>query len=173
MAEGSLEFEPNAGSCRRLSEATDDCHIITVTAKWVETKRVYLGAPETEGRHDMQTKEMPTVRPKRSARPAACFEHFDNLQVAGKPVAVDGIEQQDISVATQAGITVKELGLRRREQSLSRCNRTSVARGDGGEGLEIERVTNVLKPPEPQGASMSAASMLLVGVYEYIASTAR
>ena len=42
---------------------------------------------------------------------------------------------------------VEELGLRRREQSFSRSNRTSVARGDGGEGFKIERVTNVLKPP--------------------------
>jgi hypothetical protein len=41
---------------------------------------------------------------------------------------------------------VEELGLRRREQSFSRSNRTSVARGDG-EGFKIERVTNVLKPP--------------------------
>ena len=107
--------------------------------------------PETEGRCDVQTEEMPTVRPKRSPRPAARFEHFDNLEVAGKPIAVDRIEQQDIAVAPQAGIPVEELGLRRGEQSFSRCNRTSVARGDGAEGFEIEWVTNVLKPPEPQG----------------------
>ena len=164
VAEVSLQFEPNAGSCRRLSEAIDDCHIITVTAKWLETKRVYLGAPEAEGRCDMQTEEMTTVRPKCSPRPAARFEHFDNLKVAGKPIAVDGIEQEDVPVSPQARIAVEELGLRRREQRFSRRNRTRVARGDGAEGFEIERVTNVLKPPEPQGASMSAASMLLVGV---------
>lgn len=67
----------------------------------------------------MQTEEMPTVRPKCSPRPAARFEHLDNLQVAGKPVAVDGIERQDISVAPETGIPVEELGLRRGEQRFS------------------------------------------------------
>ena len=58
---------------------------------------------------------------------------------------MDGIEQQDIAVAPQAGIPVEELGLCRGEQSFSRCNRTSVARGDGAEGFEIERVTKQSK----------------------------
>jgi hypothetical protein len=102
VSEASLQFEPNAGNRRRFCRANDDPHIIAVTAEWLEATRVYLGAPEAEGRYDMQTKEMPTVRPKCSPRPAARLEHFDNLQVAGKPVAVDGIEQQDISVAPQA-----------------------------------------------------------------------
>jgi hypothetical protein len=34
-----------------------------------------------------------------SPGPAASLEHFQNLQVTGQPIAVDGIEQQDISVA--------------------------------------------------------------------------
>ena len=36
-----------------------------VTAERLDAKRVYLGAPEAEGRYDMQTGEMPTVRPKK------------------------------------------------------------------------------------------------------------
>ena len=96
--------------CREPSavlSVNDDPHNVAVTAERLEAKRVYLGAPEAEGRCDMQTEEMPTVRPKCSPRPAARFEHFDNLKVAGKPVAVDGIEQQDIAVAPQAGTAVK------------------------------------------------------------------
>jgi hypothetical protein len=142
-SKASLQFEPNAGNRRRCCRANDDPHIIAVTAEWLEAKRVYLGAPEAEGRCDVGTEEMPTVRPKCSPRPVARFEHFDNLQIAGKPIALDGIEQQDIAVAPQAVIPAEELGLRRGEQSFSRCrcNRTSVARGNGAEGFEIERVT--------------------------------
>src|SRR5215831_6628293 len=117
VSEASLQFEPNAGNRRRFCRANDDPHIIAVTAEWLEAKRVYLGAPEAEGRCDVQTEEVPTVRPKCSPRPAPRFEHFDNLQVAGKPIAVDRIEQQDIAVAPQAGIPVEELGLRRGDRA--------------------------------------------------------
>jgi len=115
VSEASLQFKPNAGNRRRCCRANDDPHIIAVTAEWLEAKRVYLGAPEAEGRCDMQTEEMTTVRPKCSPRPAARFEHFDNLKVAGKPIAVNRIEQQDIAVAPQTGIPIEELGLRRGE----------------------------------------------------------
>src|SRR5215469_426 len=82
-SEASLKFEPNAGNCRRFGGANHNRHSIAVTAEWLEAKRVYLGAPEAKGRHDMQTEEMPTVWPERAARPAARLEHFHNLQVAG------------------------------------------------------------------------------------------
>jgi len=116
----------------------------------------------------MQTEEMPAVWPECSPRPAARLERFHNLKVAGKPIAVDGIEQEDVPVSPQARIAVEELGLRRREQRFSRRNRTRVARGDGAEGFEIERVTNVLKPPEPQrreGLGRLEAAGRRLGIY--------
>ena len=77
---------------------------------------------------------------------------FDPVHCYGLPGYLEIIEVLEaVTGAPQAGIAVEELGLRRREQSFSRCNRTRVARGDRAEGFEIERVTNVLKPPEPQG----------------------
>src|SRR5215468_9084428 len=45
---------------------------------------------------------------------------------------------------------VEQPGLRRREQRLSGRDRTGVAGSDGAEGVEIERVADVLKPPEPE-----------------------
>jgi hypothetical protein len=65
VSEASLQFEPNAGIRRRFCRANDHPHIIAVTAERLDAKRVYLGAPEAEGRYDMQTGEMPTVRPKK------------------------------------------------------------------------------------------------------------
>jgi hypothetical protein len=88
---------------------------------------------------------MPTVRPKCSPRPAARFERFDNLKVAGKPIAVDGIEQQDIAVAPQTGIPIEELGLRRGEQSFSRCEPF------GGYGDDMRVVVGATEPPTVPG----------------------
>src|SRR6516165_4309148 len=48
-------------------------------------------------------------------------------------------------------MSVEEPGLRRREQRLSRRDRTGVAGGDDAEGVEIERVADILEPPEPEG----------------------
>src|SRR5215468_369816 len=45
---------------------------------------------------------------------------------------------------------VEQPGLRRRKQRLSGRDRTGVAGSDGAEGVEIERVADVLKPPEPE-----------------------
>ena len=50
VSQASLQFKPNAGNRRRCRRANDDPHIIAVTAEWLEAKRVYLGAPEAEGR---------------------------------------------------------------------------------------------------------------------------
>jgi hypothetical protein len=48
VAKASLQFEPNAGNCRRFCGASDDHHIIVVTAEWLEAKRVYLGAAKAD-----------------------------------------------------------------------------------------------------------------------------
>src|SRR6516165_2187356 len=93
---------------------------------------------------------MSAMRPERPPWPAAGFERLHDVQVSGQPIAVDRIEQQDVTVAPQAGVPVEEPGLRRREQRLSRRDRAGVAGGDGADGVEIERVADILEPPEPK-----------------------
>jgi len=46
VSEASLQFEPDAGNYWRFYSPNEHGHIIAVTAKWLETKRVYLGAAE-------------------------------------------------------------------------------------------------------------------------------
>ena len=164
MPEASLQFEPDTGNHRRFRGAGDDRRIIAVAGERLEAERVYLGAAEGEGGHHMQTEEMPAVRPERPPRPAAGLERRHDVQVSGKPIAVDRIEQQDVTIAPQAGMSVEEPGLRRREQRLSRRDRTGVA------GMTAPRVSKSRgsqissNHQSPNGASAAAASRPLVAV---------
>jgi len=92
----------------------NDC-IVAVAAEGLETERVDLGAAESESGYDMPAEEMAAMRPERRARPAALFQQLDNLQVAGQAIAMDGIEKEDVSAATQSAVPVEHIGLCRGE----------------------------------------------------------
>jgi hypothetical protein len=59
VAKASLQFEPNAGTSRRFCSASDDHHIIAVTAEWLEAKRVYLGAAQPRAATTCRQKRCP------------------------------------------------------------------------------------------------------------------
>ena len=94
---------------------------------------------------------MAAVRPEGPARPPPLLQAPDDVQVSGNPVAVDGIEQEDVPVAPQPPVPIEEPGLRRGEERLARRDRMRVARRDGRVRLEVERIADVLEPPQAVG----------------------
>jgi len=108
-------FKTDARNLRRGRDALRNDRIIPIAAEGLETKRVDLGTAEPKRGDDVEAKEMAAMRPERRARPAALFEHLDNLQVARQAVTMDGIEKEDVSVTTQSAVPIEQIGLCRGE----------------------------------------------------------
>ena len=104
-------LETDTGDLRRGRDALRNNRIVVVAAEGLKTKRVDFGAPEAKSGDHVQAEEMATMRPERRTRPAPLLQQFDELQVAGQPVAMNGIEEEDISVAAQAAVPVEQIGL--------------------------------------------------------------
>jgi hypothetical protein len=108
-------FKTDARDLRRDRDTFRNDRIVAIAAEGLETERVDFGAAEPESGYDMQAKEMAAMRPERSARPAALFQHLDDLQVARQAVAMDRIENEDVSAAAQSAMPVEQIGLCRGE----------------------------------------------------------
>jgi hypothetical protein len=126
--------------------------------EWVEGQRGDLGAAEAEGRDEVLAEQVAAVRPKGAPGPPGCRERVDDPQVAGQAVAVHRIEQQDVAGGPQARVLVEQCRLGRGEQCLTRCDRGVVASGDIGVGSEIQRVADVLEPPQPEARQLGGRS---------------
>ena len=97
-------FKTDARDLRRGRDALRNDLIVPIAAEGLETERVDLGTAEPKRGDDVEAKEMAAMRPEPRARPAALFEHLDNLQVARQAVTMDGIEKEDVSVTTQSAV---------------------------------------------------------------------
>src|SRR6516165_7624407 len=143
-------FETDARDLRRGRDALRNDLIVPIAAEGLETERVDLGTAEPKRGDDVEAKEMAAMRPERRARPAALFEHLDNLQVARQAVTMDGIEKEDVSVTTQSAVPIEQIGLCRGEQRFAGGDRRGIAPCDCGEGFEIQRIADIFEPPEPE-----------------------
>src|SRR5262249_46973621 len=104
-------FKTHARGPRWSRDTLGNDRIVAVASEGLETERVDFGAPEVKSGRHVQAKEMATMRPERSARPTPRLQHFEELQVTGQPVAMNGIEEEDISVAAQPAVPVEQVGL--------------------------------------------------------------
>src|SRR6516165_703684 len=90
---------------RDLRRGRDALRIVPIAAEGLETERVDLGTAEPKRGDDVEAKEMTPMRPERRARPAALFEHLDNLHV---------LQPEVVEVFRRAGVDLRavELGVR-------------------------------------------------------------
>src|SRR5215469_8889890 len=93
---------------------------------------------------------MSPMRPKSGARPSTSFEMSDDLKVAGDAVTMGGIEKENVAVGAEPAVAIEQLRLGRRKQRLTGGDGTGVILSDGRQRLEIERIANILEPPEAQ-----------------------
>jgi hypothetical protein len=63
---------------------------------------------------------------------------------------MDRIKNQDISVAAQSAMPVEQVGLGRREERFACGDRGRVAPRYCGDRFEVQRIANVLEPPQPE-----------------------
>ncbi|AOZ01591.1 hypothetical protein BKK81_19550 [Cupriavidus sp. USMAHM13] len=83
------------------------------------------------------------------ARPAAGGEEgVEDAQVARQAVAVRRVEHQHAVRAAQAAVAVEQVSLGVREEGLAGGDGMRVTRGHSGLGVKVERVAEVLEPPE-------------------------
>src|SRR5215469_13906000 len=61
------------------------------------------------------------------------------------------VEQKDVAVRSQTAVAMKKVCIGRGKQRLACCNRSSISLGDRGQGLKVQRIADVLEPPEPKG----------------------
>jgi hypothetical protein len=108
-------FKTDARDLQRGRDALRNDRIVPIAAEGLETERVDLGTAEPKRGDDVEAKEMAAMWPERRARPAALFEHLDNLQVARQAVTMDGIEKEDVSVTTRSAVPIEQIGLCRGE----------------------------------------------------------
>src|SRR6516225_2119496 len=91
-------FKTDARDLRRGRDALRNDRIIPIAAEGLETKRVDLGTAEPKRGDDVEAKEMTPMRPERRARPAALFEHLDNLHV---------LQPEVVEVFRRAGVDLR------------------------------------------------------------------
>src|SRR5262249_28089496 len=96
---------------RRGRDTLGNDRIVAVAAERLGKKRGDFGAPEAKSGDPVQAEKMTTKRPESPARPAPLLPHLETLQGAAQPVAKNGIEEEDISVAAQAAVPIEQIGL--------------------------------------------------------------
>ena len=151
-----MEFEPDSGNVWRVNTTGVDWQGGQWAVERMEGQRVDLGAAEAESRDEVQAEQVTAVRPEGAPGPAGGCERVNDLQVAGQAVAVHGIEEENVTTTPQARMPVEQCRLSRREQCLAGRDRGVVACGDARVGGEIQRVADVLEPPESEAGQRRA-----------------
>src|SRR4051812_29753306 len=93
---------------------------------------------------------MTAMRPERPARPPPCCQVVHHLNKAGRAVAVDRIELKDVLITPQPAVSVEQPGLRQGEERFTGGDRAWVGGDNPCLGSEVERVADVLEPPQAE-----------------------
>src|SRR5579872_1802161 len=99
-----LEADARGLGGRRLP--VRERRVVGESSERLEAQRVDLSAAEPEGADDMQAEQVPSMGPERGAGPAVRFEVLDDPQVPRQPIAVDGVEQQNIALGPESAVAM-------------------------------------------------------------------
>ena len=84
---------------------------------------------------------MTAVRPECAARPSGSFEVIDDLQIARKAVAMDGVEQQDVPAAAKSCSDIGRDHLREAEVTERRTDEDGTWNSPGNAAGLVVQIT--------------------------------